>query len=1089
MAKIETYSLATSPLSLSDMLIGTEVGGAIPNATKNFSLGELLDLFSSSFPATTLQGVLDNNNTATQNINLTGIINTTFVKPINITDVNSSNGVVGQFLSKQPTGIMWMDVDALPSQAGQGGKYLTTNGTTASWSIVDTLPSQAGQGGKYLTTNGTTASWASVSVGLTNANIFVGNASNIATEVVLTLSGTSGAFGLSNTGVLTIPDANGTTTRGFLGTGAQTIGGVKTFSSAPIFSSILSGGATLFRLLSTNSSGLLNNTPNLIWDSSTGGLGIGTTPLYALDVSGSARINTQLYLTGSLTDSTSFTGIKMLTRRTSDGLTMIQDIPSLTAGTSYHAQYFSYTTQSAVTNNVGIPMFFETLDMSNGITVVSDGGPTSPNNLTKITFANTGRYNLQFSTQFQNTDNSEQDVYIWLRKNGTTGAADVVGSTGILSVPKTHGGGAGTPGHIIVSWNFLLDVIAGDFYQIVWSTANVTKVTIQFYASTINHPSTASTLFTVTQVEGILGGTGVQSIQGISPATASGNYGLVPDNDASILGGTDFNISYGPTPFQFPGEIFFHIPTAGMIGASPSNTIVRGLVSNTTQTIYGTKTFSSAPNLSSLTASQILALDASKNIQSLPVATYPSLAELAYVKGVTSAIQTQLNNKQPLATNLTSLAGLSYVSNSFVKMTAAGTFALDTNSYITGNQTITLSGDISGSGTTSIVTTIGSNKVTNSMLAQVATSIFKGRVTAGTGNVENLTGTQATTLLDTFTSSLKGLAPASGGGTTNFLRADGTWASPPGGGGGTPAGSSGYIQFNNSGSFGADSNLFWDNTNKYLGLGTLLPKTKLHVASGVGAMVFPYEMAVFEKNGDTKLGVFSSASSFAGSGVSIVFGYTNSLDGNGHYPGFETQYVGNAAIENNQVRYNFVERDVTGTVVAANVDLFNICGDGTVKMNPSTFGLSASPKLIIGNGGSTGDYKIETYGDVIFHNNVYASDGSLFTGKVNRYVNAIHSGTTTTYTVNNTTDHVLLAYTDDDDITIYLPDASLTENEGRELIIKQIGNIGTYTVTVDGDGFNIDSYASVILAASGEATSLTIICADSYWHIINGNKQ
>jgi hypothetical protein len=36
---------------------------------------------------------------------------------------------------------------------------------------------------------------------------------------------------------------------------------------------------------------------------------------------------------------------------------------------------------------------------------------------------------------------------------------------------------------------------------------------------------------------------------------------------------------------------------------------------------------------------------------------------------------------QPLATNLTSLAALSYVSTSFVKMTASGTFALDTNTY------------------------------------------------------------------------------------------------------------------------------------------------------------------------------------------------------------------------------------------------------------------------------------------------------------------------------------------------------------------------------------------------------------------------
>jgi hypothetical protein len=53
-----------------------------------------------------------------------------------------------------------------------------------------------------------------------------------------------------------------------------------------------------------------------------------------------------------------------------------------------------------------------------------------------------------------------------------------------------------------------------------------------------------------------------------------------------------------------------------------------------------------APIVDSLTASEILASGASKELVSLAVATYPSLAELAYVKGVTSAIQTQLGNKQ-----------------------------------------------------------------------------------------------------------------------------------------------------------------------------------------------------------------------------------------------------------------------------------------------------------------------------------------------------------------------------------------------------------------------------------------------------------
>ena len=39
--------------------------------------------------------------------------------------------------------------------------------------------------------------------------------------------------------------------------------------------------------------------------------------------------------------------------------------------------------------------------------------------------------------------------------------------------------------------------------------------------------------------------------------------------------------------------------------------------------------------------------------------------------------------------------------------------------------------------------------------------------------------------VETFNDTTEGVVPASGGGTTNFLRADGTWATPAGGGGGS----------------------------------------------------------------------------------------------------------------------------------------------------------------------------------------------------------------------------------------------------------------------------------------------------------------
>ena len=64
---------------------------------------------------------------------------------------------------------------------------------------------------------------------------------------------------------------------------------------------------------------------------------------------------------------------------------------------------------------------------------------------------------------------------------------------------------------------------------------------------------------------------------------------------------------------------------------------------------------------------------------------------------------------------------------------------------------------------------------------------IKGRVAgSGSGSAQNLTGTQATTILDAFTGDsgsggLKGLVPAPASGDTalrKFLKADGTWATP-----------------------------------------------------------------------------------------------------------------------------------------------------------------------------------------------------------------------------------------------------------------------------------------------------------------------
>ncbi|MBB2156861.1 hypothetical protein HLH33_11160 [Gluconacetobacter diazotrophicus] len=61
-----------------------------------------------------------------------------------------------------------------------------------------------------------------------------------------------------------------------------------------------------------------------------------------------------------------------------------------------------------------------------------------------------------------------------------------------------------------------------------------------------------------------------------------------------------------------------------------------------------------------------------------------------------------------------------------------------------------------------------------------------GNVSGGTAAAGALTQGQLTALVQPFTAGLSGAVPASGGGTTSFLRADGTWAAPPGGGAATP---------------------------------------------------------------------------------------------------------------------------------------------------------------------------------------------------------------------------------------------------------------------------------------------------------------
>jgi hypothetical protein len=152
---------------------------------------------------------------------------------------------------------------------------------------------------------------------------------------------------------------------------------------------------------------------------------------------------------------------------------------------------FSSDQDQTTTANTATLMTLNTTDFSNNVSLVTGS---------KITAAKAGIYNLQFSTQFQNTDNAIQDISIWLKQNGT----DIVGSTGLVSIPARKSASAGEEAHQITGWNYYVSMNANDYIQIYWS-ATLASVTIQHYptAASPTRPSTQSVVATLSFVSAL----------------------------------------------------------------------------------------------------------------------------------------------------------------------------------------------------------------------------------------------------------------------------------------------------------------------------------------------------------------------------------------------------------------------------------------------------------------------------------------------------------------------------------------------------------------------------------------------------------
>jgi hypothetical protein len=174
---------------------------------------------------------------------------------------------------------------------------------------------------------------------------------------------------------------------------------------------------------------------------------------------------------------------------------------------------------------------------------------------------------------------------------------------------------------------------------------------------------------------------------------------------------------------------------AGSGAGAPSSLANAELAYNEATDIlyYGTGTGGAGGSATSVIA--IAGLGAYLNISS--GVTQTAAGTYTFSGGITFSSTVALGSSATATTPSSSDDSTAVATTAYVKA----------QNYLTANQTVTLSGDATGSGTTSITVTIANDAVTNQKLANMAANTIKGRKTASTGDPEDLSASDVKTIL------------------------------------------------------------------------------------------------------------------------------------------------------------------------------------------------------------------------------------------------------------------------------------------------------------------------------------------------------
>jgi hypothetical protein len=268
------------------------------------------------------------------------------------------------------------------------------------------------------------------------------------------------------------------------------VGNTLAVTGSSLVSDLATVGSAFFGRFNAND-GIRNKTSDIVFAVGTG-TSTGARKTGFLIDSGS---NTFVEGTLNVSGSSVFTGSLILSSSAATELQVIGNTEftgsvSIQSGSAFFAngnrQFNIGTFQSNVSQsgsaNVSQSMNFEITDISQGVSIVSGS---------RITVANSGTYNIQFSAQVDRSSGTGADqIYIWLKKNGnnvndTAGAITVDGNT---AAAKT-----------IAAWNYVVNAAASDYYELCWQSADA-NIVITRLAASGNIPSVPSVILTVTQV-------------------------------------------------------------------------------------------------------------------------------------------------------------------------------------------------------------------------------------------------------------------------------------------------------------------------------------------------------------------------------------------------------------------------------------------------------------------------------------------------------------------------------------------------------------------------------------------------------------